>query len=114
MTATPGEFFPVALLAGRQFIVENDDVELLLLRPRHDFLRLARADEIARMLLAMMHEHAVDDRHAQSVHEFLEFFEQAGRFGACVGLGVSADEQRAFRHFCSLFDIKHEVAKLLA
>ena len=107
-----GELLPVALLRRAQLIVENEHVALELLREIDDLLRLARADQIARMLFAMMHQHPLDDRNAERVDQFFQFLEQALRIRLLARVDVRADEKRALHHLVLCFDLKHPTANL--
>ena len=49
-----------------------------------DLLRLAGADQIARMVFAIGNELPIDDRNAERVDQFVQFLEQILRFGFLV------------------------------
>ncbi len=61
----PGEFLPIALLSGSQFVIEDQDIAMALLHPIRDLLSLARADEVAGMILPVMHQHPIYDGQPQ-------------------------------------------------
>jgi hypothetical protein len=71
----PGELLPVSLLRRTQLIVENENVALELFGEIDNLLRLAGANEKARMLFAMIDEPSFDDRNAEGVDKLLELFE---------------------------------------
>ncbi len=102
-----GDLFPVALLAGGQFVVENDHVDLLFLHQRGDFVRLARAEQELGIILPVVDEHALHHGNAERVHQFFKFLQQTRCFQLFLGLDVSAHQQRALHHPGLVFDFKH-------
>ena len=103
----PESVFPVALLRWAQVVVEDEHIALVFLREVDDLLRLARADQIARMIFAMRDELPLDDRDAERVDQLLQFLEQTLRLRLLRGIDVGADEERALRHLVLLLDLKH-------
>ena len=90
ITASAAEFLPFALLAGGQFVVENDHVAFQRLGLRDDFLRLARADEIGRLRAVDLRQHAVGDGQPERVDQFGQF----GRAGCGLPRPSAASTMR--------------------
>ena len=107
----PGELLPIALLRRAQLVVEDEDIALELFREIDDLLRFARADQIARVLFAMMHKHPLDHRDAERVDELFQLREQTLRVSFLVGVEVRADEKRALHHLVLCFDLKHSASQ---
>ena len=81
----PGELLPVALLRRTQLVVEDEHIALELFCEVDDLLRLARTDQIARVLFAMMHQHPLDHRNAERVDELFQLLEQTLRVSFLAG-----------------------------
>jgi hypothetical protein len=69
------QLFPVSLLRRAQLVVENENIALELFGEIDDLLRFAGADEIARVLFAMIDKLSLDHGNAEGVHKLLELFE---------------------------------------
>jgi hypothetical protein len=102
-----GEFFPIALLGGGEFVVEDDDVGGELFGGGGDGGGLAGADEVAGVGFAVVDEFAADDRDAEGGDEFREFVEEAGGEGCVGGAGMGTDEEGAFHHAGFFLDLEH-------
>ena len=89
------EFLPFALLAGGEFVVENDHVALQRPGLRHEFPGLARADEVRRLRTVDLDQHAVRHRQPERIGQLGQFVEQAAALFRRLGLPPRADEQRA-------------------
>ena len=109
-----GEFFPIPLLGGGEFVVENDDIRAEGLCAVGDFLRLARAHQEPRVVLAVVDEFAADDRDAECVDEFGKFLEQTVRFRSLFVARVGPNKQGALDHLWLFLDFKHPEARKIA
>lgn len=94
-----GEFFPVALLGGREVVVDHNQVAFERFGPGDEFVGFAAAEECTRRGTTEVDECAFDDADVEVFDELLEFVEQ---FFAFVGLhlrGLHSDEEGAFAAF---------------
>ena len=104
----PGQILPVALLGRCEVVVEDDDVQGVGLDQLGELLGLARADEKARMLFAMMDEPRFDDRNTKGSHQLCQLLKQALSLLLFLRVNIGAYEQGALDHFLTGFDLKHE------
>ncbi len=86
-----GQLFPIALLRWRQFVVENNHIDLAFLHKIRNLLGFTGPHQIAGMNLTVVDKLAVDDRDAKRVDKFFEFFQQTG----CLGSGRHEYRHRA-------------------
>ena len=109
-----GEFFPIPLLRGGEFVVENDHIRSELLGAGSDLLGLAGAHQKPRMVFAVVDQFATDDRDAERVDEFRKFIKQAVRLGALFITSEGPDEQGALDHLWLFLDLKHPKPRKIA
>ncbi len=103
-----GEFFPISLLRRAEFVVEDEHVALELFRALDDFLRLARANQVAGMVFTIGDKIAPDDRDAEGLDQLGQFLEKILRLGFQLGRDIGAHQQRALDGFVLGLDLKHE------
>ena len=75
-------------------------------------MRLAGANQIARMLFAVMHKHPLDHRNAKRVDKLFQLREQALRVSFLVGVEVGPHKKRALDQLVLCFDFKHPIDNL--
>lgn len=99
--------FPVALLGGREFVVEDDDVGADLFCVGDDFLDFAGAEEEGRVGFAQLHDNAVDGGDVEVVGELVEFVEEAVRVVVGHAGILDSDEQGRLYFLSVFFEIEH-------
>ena len=106
-----GEFFPIALLSGREGLVENDDVAALGFGEFDEFLGLAAAEEGGGGRDAELNELGADDGELEVFDELGEFGEELGAFAGGHRFGLYADKEGAFDFFWAFVfeEIGHQV-----
>ena len=71
-----GVFLPIALLRRREFVVEDDEAALLVVRQFGDFLHLAGADEVPRAFFTDTGDERAADLDAEVLDEFVELVQE--------------------------------------
>ena len=89
-----GVLLPVALLRGRELVVEDDQAAFLVAGQLGDLLELAGADERARVLLAELGDDLAADLDADVADELMELIEQHLGFLGGVFRTLQADQDR--------------------
>ena len=103
-----GLLFPVALLGGREFLVEHDDVGAVRFGAGDQFGGLAAADEEFRLVaVAQIDEGGVADLQAEVLNEFVQLREQFRSLAWLHVRGLHADEQSAGGGSFALEEIGH-------
>ena len=103
-----GLLLPVALLGGREFLVEHDDVGAIGLGQRDELSGLAAADEKLGLLpVAQVDERGTGDGDAEILDELDELGEQLRPFARLHVRRLHADEQGAGRGFLGGDEISH-------
>ena len=90
-----GEFLPVALLRGREVLVEDDDVGAVGLGEVGEFLGLAAAEEQGGGGRAEVDEGGADDVDAEILDQLLELAKELVRLAGGHRVGLHADQERA-------------------
>lgn len=90
-----GEFLPVALLGGREVLVEDDDIGAVGLGHVGELLGLAAAEEEGGCGLAEVDEGGADDGDAEILDQLLQLAEEFLGLALGHGVGLHADEERA-------------------
>ncbi len=93
---------PVALLGGRELVVEDDEAAVEPLGQGRDLLHLAGADEVPRVLLAQADERLAADLHAEVRHQLAQLVEQAPRLARVLLRALEADEEGAVEALADL------------
>ena len=102
-------FFEIAALSGRKFIVENHRVHVVRAAMFRKFLRLASADECSGDGRFQFLRPVADDFRARAGGEFVEFVERITRFVAVTRFEFEADEENPF----GCFVVRDECFQLL-
>ena len=105
--AEVGEFFPLALLGGREAVVDDDHIALMGAGEFGDFRGFAGAAEEFLMHFTAAGEHGFDHLDAEGFDQFGEFFEQGFRLVGIARVEIKAHQQGALDHFGFLSDFKH-------
>lgn len=103
-----GGLFPIALLGGREFIVENDNIAIMRLCFLHQFLRFARADEEFRLGFADREHALMTNPNPQGRDQFAQFIQQAAGFGDIRARQGDPDQHGPFDHFWFFFYVVHK------
>ena len=105
--ADVAESFPLALLRGRQAIVDDDDVAFVGTGQLDDLSGLAGAAEELLLHLAAAREDLLLDADAQGGDQFAELLEQRLRLLKFTGVEAEAHQEGAFHHVWFLSDFEH-------
>ena len=105
--AEVGEFFPLALLRGRETIVDDDHIAVMRASEAHDFIGLAGAAEQFLVHVAAAGEHRIDHLDAQRLDQLAELLKQRLRLIHFSRIETKTHQQRAFDHLRFLPDLKH-------
>lgn len=94
--AEAGEFFPVALLGGRELFVEDDDVGVGGFGLIGELLGFAAAEEKSGCGGAQVNQGAGDDLEAEVFDELLQLGEEFGALAGGHVMSLDADKEGAF------------------
>ena len=94
-----GEFFPVALLSGREGFVDDDEISAELFGLGDHLLGLAAAEKGGGRGDAEVDEFAADDADVKIFDELVKFFEELGGLTGLHVVGLDAEEEGAFAAF---------------
>jgi hypothetical protein len=100
-------FFPVALLDGRELVVEDDGVRLRGFGGRAYLLGLARSEEEGGVALPEFHQRRARDVEAERGGEALKFGEQTFGLGFFGAFDLNAHEKGALGFFRGLDGCTH-------
>ena len=92
-------FFEIAALRGRKFVVENDCIDILFATIVGELLRLAAADESRRDRRLQFLRAIADDIRACASGEFVEFIHGIAQFKTGARFEFEADEENPFGAF---------------
>jgi len=98
-----GHLFPVALLRGRERLIEHDHVRAVGLGLFAEFLGLAAAEQQRRRGPAEIDELGIGDREAEILDELSQLQKQFGALTIGHVGGLDANEKGAFEFFGSGF-----------
>lgn len=101
------ELFPVPLLAGGEFVIEDDAIEPFSLYAIGNLLGFTGAEQVARMALAVVNQDAIDHWNSERIDEIFEFEEKALRVVSFCWVGERPDEKGFFHHLPAWIDINH-------
>ena len=92
-------FFEIAALGGRQIVIEDHRVHVVLLALRCEFIRLAAADERAGHRGIQLLRPATDDLAARRGRQLLQLGHGILQVPSSAGLELKADEEDSLRRF---------------
>ena len=88
------KFFPIALLARGQLVVEDDDAGVRRLGERDNFGGFTGAGEIRGMQGGNFHEHRAHNRQAERPDQFAQLLQQAAAFPHGLAADMHAHQER--------------------